>query len=234
MRRSVRLLREFWFEQVDPSRFYGALADDSVGMLQHYVDLRGATLLDVGGGPGYFLDAFQDAGAEYYSVDIEPGDLVSARASSRRVTGSGMRLPFRTGVFDVAYSSNVLEHVNDPWSMADEMLRVLKPEGLAFLSYTVWYGPWGGHETAPFHYLGGARARRRYVRKYGREPKNKFGESLFGVTVIDGIRWARRQRAAQVVDVTARYNPRWAHFLLRIPYLREVTTWNFVIVLRKR
>ena len=39
------------------------------------------------------------------------------------------------------------------------MVRVTKPGGLVFVSYTVWWGPWGGHETAPWHYLGGRFAR---------------------------------------------------------------------------
>ena len=45
----------------------------------------------------------------------------------RTVVGSGMRLPFRDGAVDVCYSSNVLEHVPDPWVMVDEMLRVTRP-----------------------------------------------------------------------------------------------------------
>src|SRR5690606_39471967 len=64
-------------------------------------------------------------------------------------------------LFDVCYSSNVLEHVPDPWRMAEEMLRVTRPDGVVFLSYTVWFGPWGGHETAPWHFLGGRHARDR-------------------------------------------------------------------------
>ncbi|MCD6640033.1 MAG: class I SAM-dependent methyltransferase [Nocardioides sp.] len=232
LRRSVRLLREFGFEQEDPARFYGAIADDSVEMLRHYDRLEGQALLDVGGGPGYFKSAFEAAGMEYFSVDVEDSDLPGA--AGNRVLGSGMQLPFRSGAFDVAYSSNVLEHVPDPWLMASEMLRVVKPGGLVFISYTVWYGPWGGHETSPHHYLGGMRARRRYARKHGHEPKNRFGESMFGVTVSDGLRWSRRQDGGEVVDVFARYNPGWSQFLLRIPLLREVTTWNLVIVLRRR
>ena len=57
--RSVRLLNQFRFEQSDPARFYGALADDTAAMVG---DLWGGrppgTLLDVGGGPGYFATAF--------------------------------------------------------------------------------------------------------------------------------------------------------------------------------
>ena len=76
--------------------------------------------------------------------------------SARTVIGSGMQLPFRDGSLDICYSSNVLEHVPDPWLMAEEMLRVTRPGGTVFISYTVWFGPWGGHETAPWHYLGGS------------------------------------------------------------------------------
>ena len=145
-----------------------------------------------------------------------------------------MDLPFRDGSLDVCYSSNVLEHVPDPWRMADEMVRVTRSGGTVFLSYTVWFGPWGGHETAPWHFLGGLRARRRYVRKHGHEPKNKYGESLFRVTVRDGLTWAERQDTADVVHLTPRYNPWWSRWLLRVPVVREVVTWNLVIVLRKR
>jgi SAM-dependent methyltransferase len=144
-----------------------------------------------------------------------------------------MNLPFRDGSVDLCYSSNVLEHVPDPWRMADEMLRVTRPGGIAFISYTVWYGPWGGHETAPWHYLGGRRARQRYAARHGHEPKNRYGESLFPVTVRAGLEWARRQTAGEVVDVLPRYHPRWARGILRVPGLREVATWNLALVVRK-
>ena len=232
--RSVRLLKDFRHEQDDPRRFYSALAQDSVGQLGQYVDLDGATLLDVGGGPGYFRDAFQAAGARYYALDADVGELSGlGEIAQGTVIGSGLALPFRDGCLDVCYSSNVLEHVSDPWLMAEEMVRVTRPGGTVFLSYTTWFGPWGGHETAPWHFLGGLRARRRYARKHGHEPKNKFGESLFPVTVRAGLIWAAAQTSAQVLEVLPRYNPRWTYWILRVPLLREVVTWNLVVVLRK-
>ena len=90
-----------------------------------------------------------------------------------------MELPFADGSVDVCYSSNVLEHVPDPWRMAEEMVRVTRPGGLVFISYTVWFGPWGGHETAPWHFLGGDRARRRYRRR----PRARAQEPIRGVVV---------------------------------------------------
>jgi len=33
--------------------------------------------------------------------------------------------------------------------------------------------------------------------------------------------------------VLPRYHPRWARGILRVPGLREVATWNLVLVVRK-
>ncbi len=192
-------------------------------------------MLDVGGGPGYFRDVFTAAGVRYLGVDADVGEL-SGRGDipPGTVIGSGLQLPIRNNSVDVCYSSNVLEHVADPWRMTSEMLRVTRPGGIVFVSWTLWWGPWGGHETSPWHYLGGARARRRYRRRHGHEPKNRYGESLFALTVADGLAWVRGVRGADVVAVHPRYNPGWTWWLLRVPIVREVLTWNLVVVLRKR
>src|SRR5829696_4114436 len=121
--RSIRLFRAFLREQSDPGYFYSVLAADSVRQLAGYVDLRGKSLLDVGGGPGYFADAFRAAGAGYAGVDPDVGEL-SARGhpASGMIRASGTALPVRTEAVDVCYSSNVLEHVAEPWRMAEEMV----------------------------------------------------------------------------------------------------------------
>ena len=57
-----------------------------------------------------------------------------------------MALPFADNSVDICLSSNVAEHVPRPWELGGEMLRVTRPGGLVVLSYTVWLGPFGGHE----------------------------------------------------------------------------------------
>ncbi len=233
--RSVTLFRAFLHEQDDPDGFYSVLAADSVAQLRQWADLEGATVLDVGGGAGYFADAFRGAGATYIGLEPDAGEM-TARGEPEPGTlrGSGEELPIRSGVLDVCYSSNVLEHVRRPWTMADEMVRVTKPGGIIYLSFTPWLSPWGGHETAPWHYLGGHRARRRYRRLHGREPKNRFGESLFRVSAGAALRWARRCPDADFVAVFPRYHPWWASWVVAVPGLREIVSWNLVIVLRRR
>lgn len=235
LRRSWGLLQAFRVEQTDPDHFYGTLAADSVAQVSSYVDLTGTWVLDVGGGPGYFSAAFRGAGARYTALDADLGELAGrGDPESGTVLGSGMALPFADDSFGVTYSSNVLEHVPEPWKMAQEMVRVTRPGGLVFISYTVWWGPWGGHETAPWHFLGGHRAANRYERQHGHRPKNDFGTSLFAVTTSAGQRWAGQVTEAEVVAVVPRYLPRWSWWILRVPILREVVTWNLAIVLRKR
>lgn len=235
LHRSVTLFRTFLTEQTDPDGFYSALAADSVRQLAAHAPLSGRTVLDVGGGPGYFSDAFRAAGATYLGVDPDVGEL-SARGEpgENMIRASGTELPVRSGSVDVCYSSNVLEHVAKPWVMLDEMCRVTKPGGTVFASFTPWYSPWGGHETAPWHFLGGYYARQRYFRKLGKQPKNKFGESLFPVSVGAALRWAKATPLADLVAGYPRYHPSWAMWIVRVPALREIASWNLVLVLRRR
>ena len=242
--RSVRLLSEFRYEQRDPERFYRFLAADTAAMVSdlwlatHRSRPTGHTLLDVGGGPGYFAGAFGDAGVRYIGVEPDPSEMHAAgsalaeagNADDTLVRASGMALPFADDSVDICLSSNVAEHVRRPWQLGSEMLRVTKPGGLVVLSYTVWLGPFGGHEMGLSHYLGGERAAARYARKHGHPAKNNYGSSLFAVSAAEGLRWATSTGAA--VAAFPRYHPRWAWWLTTIPVLREFLVSNLVLVLR--
>jgi len=230
----VRLLSAFRDEQRNPDRYYRLLALDSVRQVQGYARLTGATVLDVGGGPGYFADAFAAQGAHYVWVEPGLGEFSGIRPPGPgMVIASGVALPFRTASVDVCYSSNVLEHVAQPWAMADEMVRVTRAGGLVFCAFTLWWSPWGGHETSPWHLLGGHRAAARYERRHGRAPKNQYGRTLFAVGAGEAIHWARSVPGADLVSAIPRYHPWWAHWTARVPGLREVVCWNLALVLRR-
>lgn len=267
LRRSVALFRAFRFEQTDPDHFYRIQAADSVHQLRRYAAVEGRLVVDVGGGGGYFTEAFVAAGARCVLVEPEaaapehddsvlssdgegrraqtPSDAARRAlhrravspgrlAPGRTVAGDGNLLPLPDGVADVVFSSNVLEHVPEPRRFVDEMVRVTRPNGIVYLSFTAWYSPWGGHETAPWHYLGGNRAARRYERLHGRSPGNRFGSSLFACHVGTSLRMARDHPAVDIVDALPRYYPDWLHWLVAVPVVREVATWNLLLVLRRR
>jgi SAM-dependent methyltransferase len=239
--RSVRLLSQFRFEQSDPARFYTTLADDTVAMIgdlwqeTRRETVAGRTVLDVGGGPGYFAAAFEGAGFDYIGVEPDPAEMHAGPASGGAATyvrASGTALPFADESVDICLSSNVAEHVPEPWRLGREMLRVTKPGGLAVLSYTVWLGPFGGHEMGLTHYLGGRRAAERYARKHGHRAKNDYGSSLFAVSAADGLDFGAG--SGVLVAAFPRYHPRWAWWMLRVPLLREFAVSNLVLVLRPR
>ena len=237
--RSIRLFRAFGKEQTDRDHFYGLLAEDTVAQLRSYagaagVPVAGATVVDVGGGAGYLTDALRSAGARVLCVDVDAGEMAGrGELPAGAVLGSALDLPLRDASVDICLSSNVLEHVADPQRMADEMVRVTRRGGLVYLSYTNWLSPHGGHETSPWHYLGGDRAARRYERRTGRRPKNRYGATLYPISVAWGLRWASRHPDVEVLAVTPRYHPRWACWVVAVPGLREVATWNLLLVLRR-
>jgi SAM-dependent methyltransferase len=236
--RSARLFRAFLHEQDDPDRFYAALSRDSVEQVATYADLDGAMVVDVGGGRGYFRDDFHHRGAHYVVVDPDSSEVYfRGRPGPMTVRGDGMRLPIRDGSVDVCFSSNALEHVPDPEGLAEEMVRVTRPGGLIYLAYTNWLSPNGGHETGPWHLvLGGRRAAQRYAERAGHRPKNDFGRSLFAVSAARMLRWAKVVAAddrADVVCAIPRYHPGFARWVIRVPGLRELVTWNVLLVMRR-
>jgi SAM-dependent methyltransferase len=232
--RSVRLFRLFLREQTDPGLFYSAIARDAVTQVAAYGDPAGKTVVDVGGGAGYFTMEFRAAGARCYLFEPDRDELLSNKeVPEGAVLADGYWLPVRDGCADICFSSNVLEHVADPIGLIGEMIRVTRPGGLIYLSFTNWYSPWGGHEMSPWHYLGSRFAERRYLARHGHAPKHNVGGNLYRIHIGQTLRMARSLHGAQLVDAVPRYYPRWCRFVVRVPLLREVLTWNLLLVLRR-
>ena len=232
---AFRLLAAFRREQTDPGSFYRLLARDSVALVARHARLPGSQVVDVGGGAGYFTDAFREHGAQCVLIEPDSAEMYTRGApGGASVIGDGYWLPLADASVDVCFSCNVLEHVRDPAGLIDEMIRVTRPGGLVYLSYTVWLSPWGGHESAPFHYLGGDYAMRRYVHRRGKRPKNVYGETMFPLGAGQVLSLVRRRADVTMVEARPRYYPRWCRFLIHLPGLRELLTWNLLLILRRR
>jgi ubiquinone/menaquinone biosynthesis C-methylase UbiE len=125
----------------------------------------GARVLDLGCGAGRFVAALRDAGADPVGVELSAAALERAR---RNVPGADLRLvaadgslPLGHGEVDVAWCSEVLEHVPDTIAFLTEVRRVLKRGGrllvtvpdhgrlkrilLALANYDAHYDPLGQH-----------------------------------------------------------------------------------------
>jgi SAM-dependent methyltransferase len=87
-------------------------------------------VLDLGCGVGHDLVRLRLAGLR--PVGLDPSASALARAQQLEPTvvrGSGEHLPFGAGVFDGCRVERVLQHVDDPGRVLDEVLRVVRPDG---------------------------------------------------------------------------------------------------------
>ena len=112
---------------------------------------RGEKVLEVGCGIGTDALRWAKGGAEVTAIDLTEEAIAEA---TRRFALYGLRadlrvgdaesLPFADGAFDLVYSFGVLHHTPDTQRAIDEIHRVLRPGGRAFVmlynrrSYT-WY-----------------------------------------------------------------------------------------------
>ncbi|ATW47302.1 class I SAM-dependent methyltransferase [Streptomyces xantholiticus] len=232
LRRSLALFRAFMREQADPAAAYGLLARDAADQVERYMKLDGRIVVDVGGGSGYFTREFRRRGARGYLFEPDLAEL-AAKPGEGTVLADGYLLPLATGAADVCFSSNVLEHVADPRTFLSEMVRVTRPGGLIYVSFTNWLSPWGGHEWAPWHYLGAERARARFERRTGRPAKHRLGENLFAIGVGPTLRHVRARGDVDVLSARSRYWPVLPEIVPRVPGLREFATWNLLLILRR-
>ena len=102
-----------------------------------YGPLQGARILEIGSGSGGRSVALALHGADVVGIDpSEPGVAASRLRAQRypglRVdfrVGVGEQIPFPDGSFDLAFSIEVLQHVQVLWRVVAETFRVLRPGG---------------------------------------------------------------------------------------------------------
>ena len=110
-------------------------------------------ILEVGSGFGAFT-VFCRALYDYDVTGAEP-DPATLKLSRELASAAGVdcvleecageKLVFADNTFDLVYSSNVLEHVQDPAKVLSEGIRVLKPGGYLFFTYPNYCSFWEGH-----------------------------------------------------------------------------------------
>lgn len=101
---------------------------------------EGATVLELGPGPGYFsveASRMVGAGGRVVCVDVQPGMLAMLRerlarqgaAHAHPVAGDAARLPLRDACIDAAFLVTVLGEIHDRPAALAELRRVLRAGG---------------------------------------------------------------------------------------------------------
>jgi 2-polyprenyl-6-hydroxyphenyl methylase/3-demethylubiquinone-9 3-methyltransferase len=94
-----------------------------------------STIVDVGAGLGHFSSVAERHAAVVVPLDIAPKLVRRLRDRfPAALVASATALPFATGSVDFVVSSECIEHTRDPRKAVREMLRVLRPGGVLFLT----------------------------------------------------------------------------------------------------
>lgn len=115
-------------------------------------ELKGR-LLDLGCGNQPYRACLKNVNS-YVGLDYPATQAIQKFQASPEVYGDARCLPFREGTFDAVLCAQVLEHVNRPGEVLQEIRRVLKEGGTGILSvpfiYNVHVGPYDYFRFSPF------------------------------------------------------------------------------------
>jgi len=135
-------------------------------MLNFLKTLKNFSLIDLGCGDGALIYSLYQNGLLKNAKEVVGVDIIKVR-----ITRLKTFLPFvkariadvqdlkqiKNNSFDVAISSQVIEHVPDEKKMLKEVYRILKPGGYFYVSTVIkeWYGFWiywkNGFKLDPTH-----------------------------------------------------------------------------------
>ena len=207
---------------------------DSVEWLNRQgIAIKGARVLEVGCGFGSTGSLLQEQGADVTAIDIELPRVRHAKEGGVQASlGDANALPFKDNTLDLILCINVLEHLERPRLFVEEAYRCLRPGSHVYLTWTNWFSPFGGHDFAPFHYLG-PRQGYRLARKLRR--KERFiqvpYETMWPIHIGPTLTMLKKS-GFQTRRITPRYFPSLS-FICRIPALREFLTVNCQVLLLK-
>lgn len=211
---------------------------------QKGITLRDKNLLDVGSGMGGYDAIFSEEGAKVSTLDLDASLIVP---SSCHVRADALMMPYPSNFFDVAVCSSLIEHVESPIMLLKEILRVLRQDGILYLSFPPFYSPVGGHHFSPFHLLGDKIAvrflmqRKRYLNSIWLRERGIIDNpnsmqdffqtwGLYKLT-ISKVENILKSLPVSIIDTSTRWMP---INTTRIKFLREFITWHVQFLIQKK
>ncbi len=133
------------------------------------VRLAGSRVLELGAGRGGYSTVLSAKAGEFLATDINVDEFFERNAIPFQKMDAQKSFPLAGGSFDLIYCSSLIEHLAEPEKLISECYRVLRSEGVLYLSFPPFYSMAmvGGHTFKPFHFLGERVAVSIYNRLHG-------------------------------------------------------------------
>lgn len=230
-----------------------------IDRLKDYIDMnKPLVILDIGSGiGGYVYELAQLKNIYIISLDKNPlpiamqrykhvsdnipnkklNTLLKRKAkvvfNSKKIAvieGDITQSPLKDNSFDIIIASGVIEHVKDQQKMIEECHRMLKKDGIFYLSFPPYYSPTGGHSISPLHYLPGKIPFWLYKKLHTKGHESFIYYGLYRTTLHSVKKLIKGK--FKVIDIT----PRLFNFLkplLAIPVINEVISHHVEYILKK-
>ena len=158
-----------WFVRVAPLK-----VKRSLKILSQYKS-PSAKVLDYGCGIGFNIYYFAKIFPNVMGIDNDKPSVEIARRQLKKLRSNkvvlhydGKKLPFKNNTFDIVNISDVWEHAANPRLMLKEIYRVIKPDGILYITNPNKLWPIETHYKLPFlSYLPSSIANM-YVRFFGK------------------------------------------------------------------
>ena len=105
-------------------------------IIEKYSICKDLTVLDLGSGEGGTSVVFSEQN-QVFGYDLNLSRLERQKnnlANCYKINGDALKLSFRDNSFNLIILQDVLEHLNSTSLLISEIVRVLKPEGLIYIS----------------------------------------------------------------------------------------------------
>ena len=106
-------------------------AEKIAKILSRRKDLKKSRILDIGSGSGYLGRLMKQQSVDYVGIDfvderrVKDFDFIRADA---------LRIPLKDASFDIIVCNHVIEHVTNQRRLLDEISRLLKKDGICYMT----------------------------------------------------------------------------------------------------
>jgi SAM-dependent methyltransferase len=195
-------------------------------------DLTAKKILDLGSGFGGYSQELSRFSDNVYAIDLN----ISRNPREEiffQIAGDASHLPIKSESMDIVFCSSLIEHVSNQEQLIVEIKRVLKNQGICYISFPPFYSPVGGHQFKPFHLLGERCAIRLGKLVYNlnlNDYNTSFGNWGLYPTTIKKVYHLAKFNRFKIISMTTRFSP--LNFA-KIPFLGEFLTWHAEFILQK-
>lgn len=127
--------------------------NDLWGWFKAHAALEPNKILEIGVGPDGFSRFYAEKCNSYVGIDVdEYSQFYKDCKNVKIIKYDGEHFPIDDASIDLCVSHSVFEHVTNLPAMFNEMWRVLRPNGLSFISINpLYYSSWGHHGFCEDH-----------------------------------------------------------------------------------